>query len=142
MTTDDTSARPADAPPAEAPCACPPAAAARSRGDADADLARLCKALAHPARVHIVRLLAARSTCVCGELVVELDLAQSTVSQHLKILKDAGLVRGEIQGPRTCYCLEPVALADLGRLVDGLADPAATEPPATVHTLPEGIPAP
>lgn len=69
-------------------------------------LAGLCKALAHPARVRIVRLLMTVDTCVCGDIVQKLPLAQSTVSQHLKILKDAGLVRGEIAGPRTCYCLD------------------------------------
>ena len=78
---------------------------------ADQELAALAKALGHPARVAILRLLAARQACVCGELVAELPLSQSTVSQHLKELKDAGLIQGEIDGPRVCYCLAPAGWA-------------------------------
>ncbi len=90
-------------------------------GDAaDEELAALAKALGHPARVQILRLLAHREACVCGEIVDELTLAQSTVSQHLKTLKDAGLIRGEIDGPRVCYCIEPRALRRLKALVGGL----------------------
>ena len=88
--------------------------------DADAELAALAKAIGHPARVQVLRLLARRSSCVCGELVGELSLAQSTVSQHLKVLKDAGLIRGEIDGPRTCYCIEPRTFRRLKALVGGL----------------------
>ena len=84
---------------------------------ADAELARFAKALGHPARVAIVRLLALRESCVCGEIVAELPLAQSTVSQHLKLLKDAGVIRGEIEGPRTCYCIDEHALERLKALV-------------------------
>lgn len=73
-------------------------------------LATYFKALAHPARVEIIRLLAERGTCVCGTLVDELPLAQATVSQHLKALKEAGLVHGEIDGPAVCYCVNPEAL--------------------------------
>ncbi len=69
-------------------------------------LARLCKALGHPARVAIVRHLKEMDKCICGEIVNILPLAQSTVSQHLKALKDAGLIKGNIDGPRTCYCLD------------------------------------
>ncbi|MEX0613859.1 MAG: metalloregulator ArsR/SmtB family transcription factor, partial [Pirellulales bacterium] len=65
----------------------------------------MLRAIAHPARFRIVKLLAARQACVCGDLVDELPLAQSTVSEHLKVLKDAGIVRGTIEGPNTCYCL-------------------------------------
>jgi DNA-binding transcriptional ArsR family regulator len=86
----------------------------------DEELAGLAKALAHPARVQIVRLLARRGTCICGEIVDELPLAQSTVSQHLKILKDSGIVQGEVDGPRTCYCIDPRALRRLKALVGGL----------------------
>ena len=68
------------------------------------ELALLAKALGHPARVHILRLLLSRDACYCGQLVDELPLAQATVSQHLKVLKDAGLIVGEIEGLRTCYC--------------------------------------
>ena len=75
------------------------------------DLARVAKALGHPIRVRIVRLLLARETCVCGQIVSELPVAQATVSQHLKVLKEAGLIRGEIDGPRVCYCADRDALA-------------------------------
>ncbi len=91
--------------------------------DADEELARLAKALGHSLRVRIVRLLAQRTTCVCGELVGELPVAQSTVSQHLKILNQAGLIRGTIDGPRVCYCLEPDALKRLRELVNDLPEP-------------------
>lgn len=66
------------------------------------EMAKLTWALAHPARVRIVRLLLNRTSCMCGEIVEEMPLAQSTVSQHLKILKETGLVQGEIDGPRVC----------------------------------------
>ena len=88
--------------------------------EADAELAALSKALAHPARIRILRLLARRSACICGEIVFELDLAQSTVSQHLKIMKEAGLVQGEVDGPRVCYCLSPRVLRRFKALVGGL----------------------
>ena len=88
--------------------------------EADAELAALSKALAHPARVRIVRLLARRTSCICGEIVGELDLAQSTVSQHLKVMKEAGLVQGEVDGPRVCYCLSPPMLRRFKALVGSL----------------------
>jgi DNA-binding transcriptional ArsR family regulator len=66
----------------------------------------ICKALAHPARIRILSFLKKMNQCVCGEIVEMLPLAQSTVSQHLKVLKNSGLVKGEIEGPRTCYCLD------------------------------------
>jgi ArsR family transcriptional regulator len=88
--------------------------------EADEELALLAKAIGHPARVKILRILARRATCICGDIVDELPLAQSTVSQHLKILKDAGLVRGEIDGPRVCYCLEARAVRRLKSLVGSL----------------------
>jgi ArsR family transcriptional regulator len=88
--------------------------------EADEELATLCKAIGHPARVQVLRLLARRDSCICGDIVDELPLAQSTVSQHLKVLKEAGLIRGEIDGPRTCYCLEPAALRRLRALVGSL----------------------
>lgn len=88
--------------------------------EADEELASLAKALAHPARVKIVRILLHRNACICGDIVEELPLAQSTVSQHLKVLKDAGLIRGDVDGPRVCYCIEPRALRRLRALVGGL----------------------
>ena len=77
----------------------------------DSELASLARALAHPARLQILRTLAARDTCTCGEVVDVLPLAQSTVSQHLKALRDAGLIRGASDGPRVCYCVDPEALS-------------------------------
>ena len=72
-------------------------------------VADLAKAFAHPARVAILQLLAERKTCVCGDLVDELPLAQATVSQHLKELKRIGIIKGDIDPPRVCYCInEPV----------------------------------
>ena len=87
---------------------------------ADDELAQLSKALGHPARVQIVRLLARRESCVCGEIAEEFPLAQSTISQHLKILKESGLIRGEVDGPRMCYCLDPRTLRRLRALVAAL----------------------
>lgn len=87
---------------------------------ADEELATLAKAIGHPVRVQILRLLISRNTCICAEIVEELPLAQSTVSQHLKILKDAALIRGDVDGPRICYCVEPRGLKRLRALVAAL----------------------
>ena len=86
----------------------------------DEELAALARALSHPARVAIVRHLATRGTCVCGQIVDVLPLAQATVSQHLKVLKDAGLVQGEVDGPRTCYCVNPRTVKRFQALVASL----------------------
>jgi ArsR family transcriptional regulator len=91
-----------------------------SATEADAELALVAKALAHPMRVRILRILLERRACLCGEIVAELPLAQATVSQHLKILKEAGLVRGEIDGPRVCYCASTDRLTRLAQLVESL----------------------
>lgn len=80
--------------------------------------ASYAKALGHPARVAIIRILLKKNACICGELVEELPLAQSTVSQHLKKLKAAGLIRGEVDGPKVCYCVEPAAIARFKWLVE------------------------
>ena len=69
------------------------------------DLAAFAKALAHPARIAILKVLAQRNECICGEIVEVLPLAQSTVSQHLKELKNAGLIDGSVDGPKSCYCI-------------------------------------
>lgn len=69
------------------------------------DLAAFAKAIAHPARIAILKVLAQRNECICGEIVDILPLAQATVSQHLKALKAAGLINGTISGPRSCYCI-------------------------------------
>lgn len=84
------------------------------------DLAALAWAVAHPARVRILRLLIGRKACVCGEIVDEITLAQSTVSQHLKILKESGLIQGEVDGPRVCYCINHDKLKLLRKLIAGL----------------------
>jgi DNA-binding transcriptional ArsR family regulator len=73
------------------------------------ELATLSKALGHPARIAILQFLAQRKACVCGDIVDELPLSQSTVSQHLKELKNAGLVKGDIEGPSVCYCIDEKA---------------------------------
>ena len=94
--------------------------AAASRGQNPEALAQLAWAIAHPARVRIVQLLIQRNACICGEIVEELPLAQSTVSQHLKILKEAGLIQGEVSGPKVCYCVNPARLKELKALVASL----------------------
>lgn len=83
----------------------------------DAELAGLAKALGHPARVAILRFLLRDGACVCGSIVDRLPLAQSTVSQHLKILKEAGLVMGTVEGPSICYCVDPRAVERLQALL-------------------------
>jgi ArsR family transcriptional regulator len=98
----------------------PSKADAKSAGF-DVELARFAKALGHPARVRIIRFLLAHNSCMCGDIVEHLPLAQSTVSQHLKMLKDAGLIRGSIDGPRVCYCVEPAALTRLQELIANLS---------------------
>src|SRR6059058_4959018 len=92
-------------------------------------LARYAKALGHPARIAILQFLAKKQSCVCGDIVDELPLSQSTVSQHLKELKDAGLIQGEIEGVRVCYCIDPkgwqaaqVALSQLFDSYKGCGD--------------------
>ena len=69
------------------------------------ELAAFAKAMSHPARIAILKVLASKNECICGEIVEVLPLAQSTVSQHLKELKNAGLISGETDGPRSCYCI-------------------------------------
>lgn len=71
----------------------------------DLEFSEWCKALAHPARISILKTLASKNECICGDLVLDLPLAQSTVSQHLKALKEAGLIQGEVDGPRSKYCI-------------------------------------
>lgn len=83
-------------------------------------LSKLAWAVAHPARVRIVRLLIGRTSCVCGEIVDEITLAQSTVSQHLKILKESGLIQGEVDGPRVCYCINRDKLRELKKMIADL----------------------
>ncbi len=86
-----------------------------------ADLASFAKALGHPVRVEIIELLVERDRCYCGDLVHELPLAQATVSQHLKVLRDSGLIQGETEGPRVCYCVNAERLVFFADLVSRLA---------------------
>jgi ArsR family transcriptional regulator len=83
----------------------------------DETLAKMAWAIAHPARVKLLRILIERSSCVCGELVELMPLSQSTVSQHLKILKESGIVQGEIAGPKVCYCVNQNGLTLLKTLI-------------------------
>ena len=83
-------------------------------------LARYAKALSHPARLAILETLATKNSCICGEIVEVMPLAQSTVSQHLKELKEAGLITGEVEGLKSCYCLDAKAVAELKALTDEL----------------------
>ena len=109
--------------PAEQPTEiCPPDATPVSpEGSAAVDaLAGLARALSHPARVTILKALLARKSCVVGELVDALPLAPSTVSQHLKVLKSSGLIKGEVDGPRRCYCVDQSVLGTLKRLINDL----------------------
>lgn len=81
------------------------------------DLAAMAKALGHPLRLKIFAILRKTKGCICGALVARLPIAQATVSQHLKVLKEAGLIRGTISGPAVCYCLDPATLKRLKQLV-------------------------
>jgi ArsR family transcriptional regulator, arsenate/arsenite/antimonite-responsive transcriptional repressor len=86
----------------------------------DVELSRLAKGIAHPARAAIVRMLLDCGTCICGDIVGRLPLAQATVSQHLKALKEAGWISGEVDGPRICYCVNPKAVERMKALVGRL----------------------
>lgn len=88
-------------------------------------LAELAKALAHPARVAILQLLAQKKACICGDLVDELPLAQATVSQHLKELKRIGIIRGEIDPPRVCYCINEPVWEEMRQVLGILLDQVA-----------------
>ena len=88
-------------------------------------VAALAKALAHPARIRILRLLQATPGCIGGTIVDAVGLAQSTVSEHLRILKAAGVIHGEIDGPRICYALHPNAVAPLAAFLTGLSAQSA-----------------
>jgi ArsR family transcriptional regulator len=84
-----------------------------------ARLARMLKALGNPVRFRIMQTLAERQTCITQEIVDTMPLAQSTVSQHLKVLREAGLIRGEVEGPATCYCLDPQGIRWLKEQIEG-----------------------
>lgn len=82
--------------------------------DEQNELAQLLKAMAHPARIAILQRILTSNTCICGDLVEELGLAQATISQHLKELKNAGLIQGTIEGVSVCYCINPKTWNKLG----------------------------
>lgn len=84
------------------------------------DLALITKALGHPARIAILQFLIKTKACVCGDIVDELPLSQSTVSQHLKELKNAGLIKGNIDGPSICYCIDEKGWSKAQKLIAGL----------------------
>jgi DNA-binding transcriptional ArsR family regulator len=86
------------------------------------ELSVLTKALGHPARIAILQFLIKSKSCVCGDIVDELPLSQSTVSQHLKELKTAGLIKGDIDGPTVCYCIDAKAWERAKKLIGGLFD--------------------
>lgn len=87
---------------------------------ADVTVAKYAKALGHPARIAILRLLLERQACICGDIVEELPLSQSTVSQHLKELKEAGLIKGDIEGKKICYCVDEQAWKQAQQLLQAL----------------------
>jgi DNA-binding MarR family transcriptional regulator len=93
-------------------------------------IAQIAKALAHPARVRIIAFLLSKPGCIGGDIVDEVGLAQSTVSQHLRILRDAGIVQGDIDYPRVCYSLEPAAFGPIRSLIEAIAarQPGGEEP--------------
>lgn len=86
------------------------------------DLAVLAKALGHPARIAILQFLIKTKACVCGDIVNELPLSQSTVSQHLKELKNAGLIKGDIDGPSVCYCIDEKRWSKAKNLIGGFME--------------------
>jgi ArsR family transcriptional regulator, arsenate/arsenite/antimonite-responsive transcriptional repressor len=86
------------------------------------DVAEIAKALSHPARITILKILAGLDGCMCGDIVQQLPLAQSTVSQHLKSLKEAGLIKGEVDGPKVCYCIDADALLAFKANIDTIFD--------------------
>jgi DNA-binding transcriptional ArsR family regulator len=82
----------------------------------EVELADLAKAISHPARIAILKTIAQRNECICGEIVEVLPLAQSTVSQHLRELLNAGLIKGSVDGPRSCYCINWQAFEKFGEI--------------------------
>src|ERR1035437_10613762 len=88
----------------------------------DNKIAMYAKALSHPARIAILKLLIKQQSCICGDIVEELPLSQSTVSQHLKELKEAGLIKGDIEGASVCYCIDPKEWQDAKKYLNELFD--------------------
>ncbi len=94
-------------------------------------LAQVAKALGHPARIAILEVLRRRETCYCGDIVEELPLAQATVSQHLKVLKEAGLIQGTIDPRRSCYCIDAQGWAQTKTLLEAFLGDAT--PPQSIN---------
>ena len=84
------------------------------------ELASIAKALSHPARIKILKILNDMNSFICGQIVEQMPLSQATVSQHLKELKNAGLIKGEIEGPKTCYCINGKQLQHAGAIIEKL----------------------
>lgn len=93
----------------------------------DNRMARYAKALGHPARIAIIRLLLKQPACMCGDIVEELPLSQSTVSQHLRELKEAGLIKGDVEGAKVCYCVNKKEWENAGQLLQSLLSLQPTE---------------
>jgi ArsR family transcriptional regulator len=105
-----------------------PASQIRERSTRESEtIAAIAKALGHPARVNIVRLLIEKQSCIGCDIVDEVGLAQSTVSEHLRILKAAGVITGEIERPRVCYSLNPDSLLPLVGLLNTVFDRSAAD---------------
>lgn len=104
-------------------------------------IAALAKALAHPARIRIILFLLSRPGCIGGEIVDQVGLAQSTVSEHLRILKDSGLVQGRIDYPRICYALNPAALQGIRDLIEAIAT-RSPQADLTCRTGQDALPVP
>ena len=96
-------------------------------GQEEQELAALAKALAHPARIAILKELARRQTCICGEIVEVLPLAQSTVSQHLKELQLAGLVQGTVEGVKSCYCINRATFQRFEKMLESFFTTTANQ---------------
>jgi ArsR family transcriptional regulator, arsenate/arsenite/antimonite-responsive transcriptional repressor len=111
------------------PRSCPPARPPDPAANPDEELARLASALGHPARVRILRFLLEQEECFAGAIVEHLPLAQSTVSQHLKVLREAGLIRGEVDGLHICYCADRPRLRRAAELLDAITPVTAEAAP-------------
>jgi ArsR family transcriptional regulator len=96
--------------------------------EAEVQVAKFAKALSHPARVAILQLLIQKQSCICGDIVDELPIAQSTVSQHLKELKQAGLIKGNIDGASICYCVDTEVLQNAKAILNQLLSPIILTP--------------
>lgn len=81
--------------------------------DSQNELSNLLKAMAHPARIAIIEFLLKTESCICGDIVNELPLSQPTISQHLKELKNANIIKGNVEGKSICYCINPNAIAQI-----------------------------